>query len=558
MVSAENTPLSTFWPALPITSNVEPTSHQLYPAERTYRPPRPATSASEMDYPARQEGQPIRPIHRMNPAPLRKADLPLPPAVKSSVEREIKLTIGHDFRLPKLPGTALPRRLLTSIYFDTVQYDLARAGITLRQRSERGKRLWQLKLPLGDARQEVELRDSSTTPPPAFRDLLALHVGGRRLMPVATLRVWRTGLRVRRHQTPLADITVDSVAVVKNACVIQRFREIEIELMDGNDDDLGTLEHRLHQAGAARHDGRPKLFRALSLPMQPADGSPADDAPILAHVKWALGKQVRCLLAHDPGTRLGADSESLHQMRVATRRLRAVLRAARPLLDPEWTESLQTELSWLGQILGAARDIDVQLAYFRGEAATLNARDKKQLDPFIADLTTRRAQLQEVVLSELKSARYLDLVRRLQDAAHNPALVETDLTLCDLARREFKKLRKVMRHIDATSDDATLHKLRIHIKRVRYAAELAEPVSGKPAARFIKRAQTLQTSLGSHQDAIQAETNLRGFVNRMTSVRSAFVMGELVERQRERRTLVRTSLPKRLKSLLKCGKQAWS
>jgi CHAD domain-containing protein len=60
------------------------------------------------------------------------------------------------------------------------------------------------------------------------------------------------------------------------------------------------------------------------------ESQPTPDASALDHVRWALGRHVRWLLAHDPGVRLGREPESLHQMRVATRQLRAVLRAARP------------------------------------------------------------------------------------------------------------------------------------------------------------------------------------------------------------------------------------
>src|SRR4029453_19574877 len=73
----------------------------------------------------------------------------------------------------------------------------------------------------------------------------------------------------------------------------------------------------------------------------------------------ARGEQVRRPLLHDPGVRLGSDPEELHQMRVATRRLRAFLRAGRDLLDRSWSEPLRDELGWLGRALGPARDLDV-------------------------------------------------------------------------------------------------------------------------------------------------------------------------------------------------------
>ena len=478
-------------------------------------------------------------------------------AVSSKLEREIKLAIDPDFRLPPLPGIPLPRRLLTSTYYDTSQYDLAHAGITFRHRVERGKQAWQLKLPLMKDRQEIEMVDRQSIPPTTFRDLLFLHLGRRRLVPVATLRVWRAGVRVRVNNAPVADVTLDHVSVMKNGALLQRFRELEVEQVNGKDNTLPDLERQLRRAGAEDHDGRPKLFRALSLPAPSPEPLPASDAPVVAHVKWALARHVQWLLAHDPGARLGREPESLHQMRVATRQLRAVLRAARPLLVPEWADSLQDQLRWLGQILGPARDLDVQLAYFREESAALDARDRRPLTQFIAHLEAQRNNVQGVLLSELKSARYLDLIRRLQQATHDPTVVESTVTLRDLATRAFKKLRKVIRQVGASPNSAKIHEIRINTKRARYAAELAEPVAGKPATKFINKARAVQDVLGMHQDAIQAETHVRAFLKQSTSMRAAFVAGRMVERQRERRAQARKKMRTLWKGLLKRGTQVW-
>jgi len=495
---------------------------------------------------------------RANKPPSKPPDpVAVNPAVKSTVEREIKLAVDDHFRLPELPGSPIPRRLLTSTYYDTSQYDLAHAGITLRHRIERGKQAWQLKLPLMKDRQEIELVDRRSIPPTTFRDLLFLHLERRELVPVATLRVWRAGVRVRMDHAPVADVTLDHVAVVKDGVVLQRFRELEIEQVNGKDSTLPDLERQLRRAGAYDHDGRPKLFRALSLVAPSPEPPPASDAPVVAHVKWALACHVRWLLAHDPGTRLGREAESLHQMRVATRQLRAVLRATRPLLIPEWADSLRDELRWLGQLLGPARDLDVQLAYFREESATLDARDRRPLTQFIAHLEAQRNNVQEVLLNELKSERYLDLIRRLQQAAQDPTVVESTVTLRDLAKQEFTKLRNAIRQAGHAPNNAKIHETRIKTKRARYAAELAEPTVGKPATRFINRARVVQDVLGMHQDAIQAEAHIRAFLKQSTSARAAFVAGRMVERQRQRRERAREKMPRLLRGLLKRGEKAW-
>ncbi|NOS76986.1 MAG: CYTH and CHAD domain-containing protein [Nitrospira sp.] len=479
-------------------------------------------------------------------------------APSSTIEREIKLCVDSDFRLPDIPGgIVLPRRRLTSTYYDTAAHDLAQARITLRHRSERGKTVWQLKIPLGLDRQEVELADRHDQPPAVFRELLALHLGTGQLVPVATVRVWRTGLRVRRHRAPMAEIALDSVAVLMNGCVTQRFRELEIEQRGPDATALEELEQLLRRTGARDHDGRPKLFRALSLASPAPDVPPAPDAPVAMHVRWALAQQVRWLLAHDPGTRLGTEPESLHQMRVATRRLRAVLRAARPVLLLDWAASLQGELSWLGQVLGPARDLDVQIAHFTEAAAGLDVRDRPLLVQLVTQLRSQRDHVHQVLLTELNSARYVELIRRIRQAAHDPAMVESPLTLHDLASGEFKKLRRAVRQLGTSPKDAALHEVRIKTKRARYAAELALWSAGKPASRFIKRARAVQDRLGTYQDALQAEVSLRAFLKSATTVRDGFVIGRLVERQRARRETVRKELTSLIKRLLKQGKNSW-
>jgi CHAD domain-containing protein len=478
--------------------------------------------------------------------------------LSSTPEREIKLTVDSDFRLPRLLGAPQPWKILTSTYYDTESYDLTHARITLRYRVERGKKAWQLKLPLCDDRQEVETTDHQRLPPTEFRGLLILHLGERHLVPIATLRVRRTSVIARRNRRPVAEVSLDSVSVMKGNRIVQRFRELEIERLGSDPEGVVDIERLLRKAGARDHDGRPKLFRALSLPAPDQGTPPAVDAPVVDHLKWTLGRHVRWLTAHDPGARLGAEIESLHQMRVATRRLRAVLRAAKPVLMPDWAAALAAELSWLSEVLGQARDLDVQIAYFNEETARLDVRDRKPLAQFTAHLRSQRERVQHIVLSELASARYFELIRRLQQAAHDPPIVESTETLRKLARREFKRLCKAVRRMGPSPSHAALHAVRIKTKRARYAAELAVWSAGKSAARFVKQAREVQNVLGIFQDSFTAETYVRAFLKRSTSVRAGFVAGRLVELQRQRRKAAREEAAALLKTLLKRGEKAWA
>ena len=81
--------------------------------------------------------------------------------LKSAIEQETKLSVDENFRWPVLRGKLLPRRVLTSTYYDTPNYRLTHASITLRHRIEHGKGVWQLKLPMGEARREIETAGES-------------------------------------------------------------------------------------------------------------------------------------------------------------------------------------------------------------------------------------------------------------------------------------------------------------------------------------------------------------------------------------------------------------
>ena len=114
------------------------------------------------------------------------------------------------------------------------------------------------------------------------------------------------------------------------------------------------------------------MLQALDLAFEPEVTQPVrGGAPPRPRSLRELKRQYERLLAHDPGTRLGTHDEELHQFRVATRRLRAFLRAGRELLDPSWGEALRTELRWLGGELGPSRDLDVLISHLRDEVEAL-------------------------------------------------------------------------------------------------------------------------------------------------------------------------------------------
>ncbi|MBW0115878.1 CHAD domain-containing protein [Pseudonocardia sp. KRD-169] len=282
---------------------------------------------------------------------------------------------------------------------------------------------------------------------------------------------------------------------------------------------------------------------AFDLPA-PLTAAPSDAPP--HHVRAALDLRLRALLKHDPGTRTGDDIEDLHQMRVSVRRMRAALKAARPLLDLTWGDGLRAELGWLGGALGPVRDLDVMLLRLRGEVAALPAAEQEAGQALVAALEAEHVEARAEMLAALDAPRYLALVERIADAIRlplpTPSATQAQPELIDLIRAEAAKMTKAVRRAGEDPPDEVLHALRIHGKRVRYTGELVQPAfRGTPTGKSIKEllgaTEELQEVLGDHQDACVAETRIRELLDGLGDDLDAhvvFVAGRLVERERTR------------------------
>jgi CHAD domain-containing protein len=472
-------------------------------------------------------------------------------------ELEVKLDVDPGWELPELAGEFLEPRLITSTYYDTAARTLALAGVTVRRRVENGRSLWQLKVPRGKSRLELEAPGGPKGPPKAFSQLLLGLTRRRPLEESATLRTRRTGTRVNADGAGVADVLLDSVDVLDGRRVRESFAEVEIELQRGDERILDKLGRRLRRLGARPGAGKPKLFRVLGLDSEPT--SPPADATPAEHLRSLVARQYAAILAHDPGTRLGDDPEDLHQLRVATRRLRAILRAAQPLLEETWTESLRGELEWLGDLLGPVRDLDVIVGQLKGERDTLDPPERADATRLLDLLVVDRERARSELLSGLRSKRYLALLDTIEAAAAGLPLVAADETLEDIAGREFRKLRKAMDALPVEPSDGELHRARVKAKRARYAAELAAASAGRKTERFVSRAKRFQDVVGEHQDAVVAEERLRALLaERARGARTAFAAGRLVERQRARRRAAREDLPEAWQKLERAGRRAFS
>ncbi|HEY0639467.1 MAG TPA: CHAD domain-containing protein, partial [Pseudonocardiaceae bacterium] len=300
-------------------------------------------------------------------------------------ETELKYEAPRGFTLPDLAGAGIAHvgepaeHVLDATYFDTEDLRLAAAGITLRRRTGGTDAGWHAKLPVSPGvREEVRmpLGRGKARPPATLVALLRAHTGGAELTPVARIGTRRAERELCDPEgRPVVLISDDEVTaeVIGSGEAPDGWRELEAELApDADPDALHRVDAALHEAGARPAGGPSKLARLLGdrvrrpdPPPAPHRGSSAGDV-VLAYVR----AQADAIRAHDTGVRLDRP-DAVHQLRVACRRLRTALGVYKRVLDRDATRALSAELRWLGRVLAAARDAEVQHARLARELAAL-------------------------------------------------------------------------------------------------------------------------------------------------------------------------------------------
>jgi len=226
-------------------------------------------------------------------------------------------------------------------------------------------------------------------------------------------------------------------------------------------------------------------------------------------VRQSIRESYERLCAHETGLRMGEDPESVHQARVATRRLRSDLRTFEPFVDEHWAADLAADLRWIGSELGDLRDIEVLRDRLRAHSAWLPAAEAEAARRVVRRLDADREAARFDLLSMLAQPRWTHVRDKLADAAGLPpftddAFAPASKALRKVVRARWKKVgRAVRRAGDKPTDDA-LHRIRVRAKRCRYAAEACESVYGKRARRLARSMAEVQDVLGEHHDAVVA------------------------------------------------------
>jgi CHAD domain-containing protein len=247
--------------------------------------------------------------------------------------------------------------------------------------------------------------------------------------------------------------------------------------------------------------------------------------------------------AGDIALRLGEDDETIHDTRVAIRRLRSTLRVFAKVLDTAEIGDMDDELKWFAALLGDVRDCQVQQGRF---VEVLDGiPDELILGPVRSRISNHLQGIElparQRVTEAMGSARYQDMMAVLRRWRAGPP-VQGAVTPGGLRKRARRAQRKADRRLVAafesgdSGDAATLHRARKAAKRARYAAELYQCLDKpKRAKRTIKHYKQIQSVLGDHQDCAVASDALRsmGVAAGTTVGENGFTFGMLYAREQQ-------------------------
>jgi CHAD domain-containing protein len=461
---------------------------------------------------------------------------------------------------PKFVLAAGPQRTVSHTWLDTFDWRLHSAGISLDYYDD-GPLI--LQFPDGSRWEGPRPRKWPALlhdlPPGRLRDALAPIVALRALMPVITVRraVWESRVLNADRKT---------VARLLAECTDDGTSQLQIQPLRGYDVDgdriarlLGLVDGLTAATTTAYDDVLALVTRRPSdddraAPLRPETPAPAAIAQMLAQFAAVIDDNVA-------GTIAAIDTEFLHDLRVAVRRSRSILKLVGDVLPANLAERFTPAFKWLGDLTTPVRDLDVYLLELDNMAARLTSADPRDLDPFRWFLVRHRATERRRLVRGLRSRRFQEVMSNWRAAlAQVTAEVNGGPAAGALARQRIDRAyRNVVRRgkrITADSPSEHVHELRKRCKELRYLLEVFRPLCADGRYRpLIKELKALQDTLGEFQDGEVQREAVREFAAAMMEQGAApaatvLAMGELAAQLDANQLNARGALVGRLRPFL--------
>jgi len=374
----------------------------------------------------------------------------------------------------------------------------------------------------------------------------------------------------------VAELSLDEIEIPGAGDPVKAY-ELEVEMLpDGTLSDLGTLSKLFTEEYHLAPQPLSKFERALSLVLpnhephmsepvetivngRPAmdDGgqqtgrttqilhpSQAQDLPSIASgepeggkqppnvqatdtmavaAKKVLRAQFEAMRRNEEGTREGEDLEALHDMRVATRRMRAALKIAGPYLEGKEARRVTDGVRSVTQALGAVRDLDVLIERARDFQAHLPEEQQQDLDGLLSDWAGRRDGARKDMLRLLDSDDYRRFEKRMEafleaeeedragEQGDEVLPVEVRHVLASAVWTRYEAVR-AYETVMETPRLPQLHMLRITSKYLRYTLEFFREVLPAQSSSLIRDIVSVQDQLGALHDADVAAGLIRDYI----------------------------------------------
>jgi len=446
-------------------------------------------------------------------------------------------------------------------YLDTEDWRIHRAGFALRIRSESGKSEVTLKslhsadVEVADRREVSEPLENAQSE--SIRQSVGpvgtrVHAvsGAHALLPLFEVRTSRQRFAIRREDEaqPLGEIALDDTIISRPHGEPQTsMQRVEVEALTGAHQPLQTLVNALRKDCALEAASDTKYSQGLKsvglVPASAPEFSPTTVESSMPMVDVALANLRRYLSVwhlHEPGARLGDNPEELHDLRLAGRRLDAILRQFRSSLPAAFLQIRPTFRKVL-RALGEARDLDVALRELEAFRRELPESEWENAEPLQQYLLSERGRARDRMLSVLDSAGVQKNLQKLASllaassavSQHSSAMATLALDVApDMIRRRYRKMRKGAGLLRLNSSAEAYHEVRGRVKKLRYTLEAVAVIYGKPADEMLRALRRWQEKLGVQQDAAVARRRLQmlaGAPPKGFPPETLFLMGRFAE-----------------------------